>query len=91
MNADIVGWFASAVLLATLIHQIATERREAPKEVSMGLFIGQTLASACFVLYSVLVGNWVFIVTNALILSTSVVGALLAKHRRHAPTGRLLR
>ena len=40
----------------------------------MWLYIGQIAASAGFTLYSVLVENWVFIVTNSLMLMSALAG-----------------
>lgn len=78
MNPDIVGWAASAVLLATLSRQIYTQSKDPQaRGVSHWLFAGQILASLGFVTYSALVGNWVFIVTNSLILLTAVVGQVV--------------
>ena len=83
--ADAIGWAASAILLATLVRQIAKQYREGGEGVSNWLFAGQSLASLGFVVYSALLGNWVFIVTNSLILLTAVVGFALQKLRpRHA-------
>jgi MtN3 and saliva related transmembrane protein len=82
---DSIGWLASALLICTLAHQIHTQFK-APnaKAVSHWLFIGQSLSSIGFIVYSALLGNWVFIVTNALILLTAVVGqiVLVLRERR---------
>lgn len=51
--------------------------------VSKRLFAGQSAASIGFIAYSVMLGNWVFIVTNGCILATAVAGQWL-HHRRHA-------
>lgn len=80
--ADAIGWTASAILLATLVRQIVKQQREDAAGVSHWLFIGQSLASVGFVTYSVLLHNWVFIVTNCLILLTSVAGFVLQKRRQ---------
>lgn len=83
MNPDIVGWAASAILLATLGRQIYTQSKDPNATgVSHWLFAGQILASIGFVTYSALLGNWVFIVTNSLILLTAVVGQLVMWHKR---------
>jgi MtN3 and saliva related transmembrane protein len=85
---DLVGWLSSAVLLATLARQVAKQWREGTSEgISSWLFIGQTTASAGFTVYSVLVRNWVFVVTNALILVNAVLGVLIV--RRHRRQGRV--
>ena len=58
MNPDVIGWLASAVLLATLVRQIvATARDPDAKGVSRWLFAGQCVASLGFVVYSAMVGN----------------------------------
>jgi MtN3 and saliva related transmembrane protein len=83
---DLVGWFSSAVLLATLAQQVLKQWREGSSEgVSRWLFIGQVTASAGFTIYSVLVRSWVFVVTNALIFLNALVGlAITLRHRRRA-------
>lgn len=80
--ADAIGWTASAILLATLIRQIAKEQREGSEGVSHWLFIGQSLASLGFITYSVLLHNWVFIATNSMVLLTAVVGFALQQRRQ---------
>lgn len=80
---DAVGWAASAVLLATLARQTWRQWKDPdPRGVSHWLFVGQIAASSGFVVYSWLVGNWVFIVTNALILATAIVGLLVDRRSR---------
>ena len=79
--ADAIGWTSSAILLATLWRQIVKQQREPGGGVSHWLFAGQSLASLGFVAYSVLLHNWVFIVTNSLILLTAVAGFVLQKRR----------
>jgi uncharacterized protein with PQ loop repeat len=78
MNALVlpaVGWLSAAILLATLIAQVAAQWRDhSSKGVSRWLFIGQLLASLGFILYSVLTHNSVFAVTNTLIAGVAVIG-----------------
>ncbi len=75
---ELLGWASSAVLLATLARQVRKQWREGRAEgVSRWLFVGQTAASAGFTLYSVLLRNWVFTVTNALILLNALAGAVI--------------
>lgn len=75
MNPDVIGWAASLILIATLARQIHTQwKDESSQGVSRWLFLGQMTASVGFILYSALLDNWVFIITNALILLTAVVG-----------------
>ena len=84
-SPDLIGWIASAILIATLARQTWRQWREPdPRGVSHWLFAGQMTASAGFVAYSWLLHNWVFIVTNALVLLTAAVGqcVLLRAQRR---------
>lgn len=73
--ADWLGWSASSILLATLVRQIRVQWRERSTDgVSGLLFAGQILASLGFTVYSWLLENWVFVVTNTAILLTAFVG-----------------
>lgn len=89
-GADWIGWAATAVLMATLIRQIRKQwTADSVESVSIWLFVGQMVASTLFVIYSALVSNPVFVVTNVLILITAVVGQVLTviKRRRQAGDG----
>lgn len=78
MSSEWVGWLSSVVLLLTLAGQVRKQWTTASVEgVSWVLFAGQTTASTGFIVYSVSLGNAVFIVTNTLILATSVAGQLV--------------
>ena len=80
---DLIGWAASLVLLATLIRQIVKQARDKDAEgVSTWLFVGQATASVLFIVYSVLVGNRVFIVTNSCILLTALVGQWISWRKK---------
>jgi MtN3 and saliva related transmembrane protein len=76
--ADWIGWTSSAILLATLVRQVYVQWRErSTRGVSGWLFVGQLAASAGFLVYSILVDNWVFVFTNAALLATALVGQLI--------------
>jgi MtN3 and saliva related transmembrane protein len=80
---DLIGWTAAAILLLTLTRQVYTQWRDrTSKGVSRWLFVGQCAASAIFILYSWLLQNWVFVVTNALLLITAVVGEVIYLRNR---------
>jgi uncharacterized protein with PQ loop repeat len=82
---DSIGWLAAAILLLTLGRQVYTQWRDRTSQgVSRWLFVGQCAASAGFVLYSWLLGSWVFVVTNALILVTAVAGEFIYLRNRRA-------
>jgi uncharacterized protein with PQ loop repeat len=90
---ELIGWLSSAILLLTLSWQVRKQWREGRSEgVSRWLFAGQVAASVGFTLYSWLVRNWVFVVTNALILCNALVGlAIVLRHRRRAAVEARLR
>jgi uncharacterized protein with PQ loop repeat len=80
---ELLGWASSAVLLATLARQVRKQWREGRAEgVSRWLFVGQTTASVGFTAYSVLLQNWVFAVTNALILLNAIAGLVISRRIR---------
>lgn len=83
MLAASLGWFATAVLLATLARQVYAQWRSGSTEgVSRWLFVGQMTASAAFLGYALLVGNLVFVVANALLVLTAAAGQLIYRHNR---------
>ncbi|HVL58515.1 MAG TPA: hypothetical protein VM491_18595 [Burkholderiaceae bacterium] len=78
-----IGWSSATILLLTLSRQVYTQwRTQDTRGVSRWLFVGQTAASTGFLTYSWLLANWVFVVTNALILLTAVVGQIVFWHNR---------
>lgn len=82
---DLLGWAATAVLIATLWRQIWKQwTAEGAQAVSTWLFVGQITASVLFIAYSAATGSIVFVVTNSLILLTAVTGQWLSwiKRRR---------
>lgn len=79
MPADLLGWAATVVLIATLSRQIYKQHQAGSVEaVSTWLFVGQMTASVLFIAYSAVMGSTVFVVTNTLILITAVIGQILA-------------
>ena len=78
---EIIGWTSSLILLATLVKQVHKQWRDGSSEgISKWLFIGQLAASIGFVVYSYLVGSWVFMVTNSLLTINNIVGIGLYYH-----------
>ena len=89
MATELIGWVSAAILLATIGRQVYSQWREGrPQGISRWLFVGQVGASAGFVVYSWLLANWVFVVTNILMLATALVGeAIYLRNRRHKAVG----
>lgn len=82
--SEIIGWVSSLILLLTVGKQVYKQWKDGTSEgVSKWLFFGQIAASIGFLAYSVLITNWVFIVTNSLMVINSLVGiGILFYHRR---------
>jgi MtN3 and saliva related transmembrane protein len=81
---EIIGWVSSFILVLTIGKQVWKQWQEGSSEgVSKWLFLGQIAASAGFTVYSWLVKNWVFVVTNTLMLVNGFAGyAITLRHRR---------
>jgi len=75
---EVIGWASSIILLMTLVKQVYKQWKEGTADgVSKWLFLGQLFASIGFTVYSYLVGNWVFTVTNGLLTINNVIGIYL--------------
>lgn len=88
MGTEAIGWAAAAILLLTISTQVFKQWRDRSSAgVSPWLFAGQVSASACFTVYSVLLDNAVFAVTNALMLVSAVFGQLLLWRNQRGKPG----
>ena len=75
---EIIGWVSSTILLLTLIRQVYKQYKEGKTEgVSSWLFVGQLFSSIGFTVYSYLVGNWVFTITNGILTINNIIGICL--------------
>lgn len=81
---EIVGWMSSIALVLTIAKQVHKQWRSGTSEgVSRWLYLGQMTASAGFTAYSWMVRDWVFVVTNAVMLVSAIVGfAIYLHHKR---------
>jgi len=80
---EAVGWVSSVILVLTIAKQVYKQWQEGSSEgVSKWLFVGQISASLGFTVYSWLVHNWVFVVTNSLMLVNGLLGLLIVFHHR---------
>jgi MtN3 and saliva related transmembrane protein len=94
MNAtELVGWVSSFILVLTISKQIYKQWQEGSSQnVSKWLFIGQMAASLGFTIYSWLVNNWVFVVTNLLMLMNGLIGlGIVLYHRKRERRGSKLK
>jgi MtN3 and saliva related transmembrane protein len=83
---DLIGWLSSAVLLMTIGRQVYTQwRTRSATGVSRWLFIGQLSASTGFAIYSYLLHNWVFLVSNLALLVTAIAGEIIyLRNKEHS-------
>ncbi|MEP7214343.1 MAG: SemiSWEET family transporter [Acidobacteriota bacterium] len=83
---EVIGWASSIILLMTLVKQVYKQWKEGTAEgVSKWLFVGQLFASIGFTVYSYLVGNWVFTVTNGLLTINNIAGIILYFYFKKKP------
>ena len=83
---EMIGWTASAVLVATIAWQVLKQWREhTSRGVSLWLFIGQITANALFLTYAGMTGDRVFMTANGLLLVTSLLGLWMKLHHAKSP------
>jgi MtN3 and saliva related transmembrane protein len=85
---EIIGWVSSVILVVTIAKQIYKQWSDHTSAgVSTWLFVGQLAASVGFTIYSLLVRNWVFAVTNGIMILNGLLGYAITvrqKSRRRA-------
>jgi uncharacterized protein with PQ loop repeat len=83
---DAIGWASSVILVLMIATQIHKQWKSGTSEgVSKWLFIGQLAASTGFTIYSLLLRNWVFSVTNGVMLLSGLVGwSITVRQKRRA-------
>ena len=80
---EAIGWISSFILVLTIGKQVFKQWKEGSSEnVSKWLFIGQLAASLGFTIYSWMVGNWVFVITNAIMVANALAGLFIVLHHR---------
>jgi MtN3 and saliva related transmembrane protein len=83
IGVEAIGWSSSALLVVTLVHQVRKQWKSGHSEgVSRWLFLGQLAASGGFMVYSAMLGSWVFSITNALLIVNALVGYAIVRHHR---------
>jgi len=81
-----IGWVSSLILVLTIGNQVAKQWRDKTSAgVSTWLFVGQLAASVGFTIYSLLLRNWIFAITNGIMVINGLLGyAITAHHKRGA-------
>lgn len=86
---ELIGWVSSVLLLATIMRQVYTQwKNKSTVGVSKWLFIGQLAASTGFAVYSFLLHNWVFLISNCALLATAIVGETLYIRNKKMASGK---
>lgn len=82
---EVIGWASSLILVITIAKQVHKQWRDRTSAgVSTWLFVGQLAASVGFTIYSLLVRNWVFAVTNGIMVVNGLLGyAITARHKKN--------
>ena len=85
-HTEWIGWIASLILVLTIAKQLYKQWHEhTSRGVSKWLYLGQFTAEIGFIVYSVLVRNWIFVFTNSALLIENLIGlGIVFKHRRAA-------
>lgn len=84
--AEAIGWASSVILVLTIANQVFKQWRDRTSAgVSTWLFVGQLAASCGFTIYSLLLKNWVFAVTNGIMVLNGLVGyGITVRQKRRA-------
>ena len=71
---DILGYTAGAITSLTFLPQvIKTWKDKSAKDISMNMFLIAATNEVMWIVYGVLLNNWVIIATNTVVLAMSLV------------------
>ncbi|MDB4930392.1 MAG: hypothetical protein JWM10_2876 [Myxococcaceae bacterium] len=86
---NLIGWASSVVLVLTIFSQVRKQwRSKQTGGVSHWLYAGQIVASLGFTVYSAMVHDRVFVITNSVLLVSAVVGLVIyLRQRSERPSG----
>ena len=73
-GVEILGYAAGAITCLTFLPQvIKTYKSKSAKDVSLMMFVIAAVNEAMWIVYCALLNNWVIILTNAVVLSFSLI------------------
>ena len=73
-GVEILGYAAGAITCLTFLPQvIKTYNSKSAKDVSLMMFVIAAVNEAMWIVYGALLNNWVIILTNAVVLSFSLI------------------
>lgn len=80
---EAIGWASSLILVITIAKQVHKQWQDRTSAgVSTWLFVGQLAASVGFTIYSLLVRNWVFVATNAIMVVNGLLGFAITRRQK---------
>lgn len=72
-GTEILGYAAGAVTCLTFLPQvIKTWQSKSARDVSLNMFLIAAINEVMWIVYGVLLHNWVIILTNAVVMSMSL-------------------
>jgi len=73
-GVDILGYSAGAITSLTFLPQvIKTWKVKSAKDISLLMFVIAAVNEAMWIIYGVLLDNWVIILTNIIVLSMALI------------------
>jgi len=83
-SADILGYAAGALTAFTFLPQVLkTWREKSSKDISLYMFVIAFLNEIMWLVYGVMIDNWVIILTNAVMLVMSGIMIALKLKYNH--------
>ncbi len=71
---DVLGYSAGAITSLTFLPQVLkTWKNKSAKDISLLMFLIAAVNEIMWIVYGVLLNNWVIILTNAIVLSMSLI------------------
>ncbi len=73
-GVDILGYAAGAITSLTFLPQvIKTWKLRSARDISLMMFLIAALNEVMWIVYGILLDNWVIILTNVIVLSMSLI------------------
>ncbi len=73
-GVDILGYSAGFITSLTFLPQvIKTWKEKSAKDISLMMFIIAAVNEVMWIVYGVLLNNWVIILTNSIVLTMSMI------------------
>jgi MtN3 and saliva related transmembrane protein len=73
-GVDILGYSAGFITSLTFLPQvIKTWKEKSAKDISLMMFVIAAINEVMWIVYGVLLNNWVIILTNSIVLTMSLI------------------